>query len=127
MERRGLWSGLRKISRTSLMPLSSCARRPRSSAAKAAAAAGIWHKQEARKAPKQMPRLRQLASYCGRGKPQYKSPPATRRDSVNGPNGMFKKILIPVDLTEVEVAKPAISAAVELALSSQSLMRFIAV
>ena len=40
---------------------------------------------------------------------------------------MFTKILIPVDLTEVEVAKPAINAAVELAIHSQGLMRFVAV
>ena len=40
---------------------------------------------------------------------------------------MFKQILIPIDLTELEIAKPALHAAVELALPSEGLMRLIAV
>ena len=40
---------------------------------------------------------------------------------------MFKQILIPIDLTELEIAKPALHAAVELALPSQGAMRLIAV
>ncbi|HMF05888.1 MAG TPA: universal stress protein [Methylocella sp.] len=40
---------------------------------------------------------------------------------------MFKKILIPIDLSELEVAKPALSAAVELALHAQGAMRLITV
>jgi nucleotide-binding universal stress UspA family protein len=40
---------------------------------------------------------------------------------------MFKKILIPIDLTELEVARPALDTAVELALSSTAVLRLIAV
>ncbi len=40
---------------------------------------------------------------------------------------MFKKILIPVDLTELDVAKPALKAAVELASLAQAELRLIAV
>jgi nucleotide-binding universal stress UspA family protein len=40
---------------------------------------------------------------------------------------MFKQILIPIDLTELEIAKPALNAAVELALLSRGAMRLIAV
>jgi nucleotide-binding universal stress UspA family protein len=40
---------------------------------------------------------------------------------------MFKKILIPVDLSELEIAKPALNAAVELALQSQCMMRLVTV
>ncbi|MCI0598772.1 MAG: universal stress protein [Beijerinckiaceae bacterium] len=40
---------------------------------------------------------------------------------------MFKKILIPIDLSELEIAKPALNAAVELALYSNGFVRLIAV
>ncbi|MCI0599367.1 MAG: universal stress protein [Beijerinckiaceae bacterium] len=40
---------------------------------------------------------------------------------------MFKKILIPVDLAELEIAKPALNAAVELVLYSKGIVRLIAV
>jgi nucleotide-binding universal stress UspA family protein len=40
---------------------------------------------------------------------------------------IFKKILIPIDLAEVTIAKPAIDAAVELALQSKGALRLIAV
>lgn len=40
---------------------------------------------------------------------------------------MFKKILIPIDLTELTIAKPALDAAVELALQSKGALRLIAV
>jgi len=40
---------------------------------------------------------------------------------------MFTKILIPIDLAEVEIAKPALNAASELALHSKALVRLIAV
>ena len=40
---------------------------------------------------------------------------------------MFKKILIPIDLSELEIAKPALNAAVELALQSQGTMRLVTV
>src|SRR5262249_38545404 len=40
---------------------------------------------------------------------------------------MCKKILIPIDLSELEVAQPALSAAVELALHAQGAMRLITV
>jgi nucleotide-binding universal stress UspA family protein len=40
---------------------------------------------------------------------------------------MFKKILIPIDLSELEIAKPALNAAVELALQSQGMMRLVTV
>ncbi len=40
---------------------------------------------------------------------------------------MFKKILIPIDLTELEVARPALKAAVEVASLAQSALRLIAV
>jgi nucleotide-binding universal stress UspA family protein len=40
---------------------------------------------------------------------------------------MFKKILIPIDVTELTIAKPALDAAVELALHSRGALRLIAV
>jgi nucleotide-binding universal stress UspA family protein len=40
---------------------------------------------------------------------------------------MFKKILVPIDLTELEIAKPALDIAVELALQSKGALRLIAV
>ena len=40
---------------------------------------------------------------------------------------MFKKILIPIDLTELEVAKPALKAAADVASLEQAEMRLIAV
>ena len=40
---------------------------------------------------------------------------------------MFKKILIPIDLTELTIAKPALDAAVELALQSKGALRLISV
>jgi nucleotide-binding universal stress UspA family protein len=40
---------------------------------------------------------------------------------------MFRKILIPIDLSELAVAKPALSAAVELALHAQGAMRLVTV
>jgi nucleotide-binding universal stress UspA family protein len=40
---------------------------------------------------------------------------------------MFKKILIPIDLSELDVAKPALGAAVELALHGQGTLRLITV
>ncbi|MCI0466778.1 MAG: universal stress protein [Beijerinckiaceae bacterium] len=40
---------------------------------------------------------------------------------------MFKRILIPIDLSELEVAKPALNAAVELALHPKALIRLLAV
>jgi universal stress protein F len=40
---------------------------------------------------------------------------------------MFKKILIPIDLTELAVAKPALRAAVEIAAQSEAELRLIAV
>lgn len=41
--------------------------------------------------------------------------------------GMFKKILIPIDLTELPLAKPALLAAVEIAAQSQGDMRLISI
>jgi nucleotide-binding universal stress UspA family protein len=40
---------------------------------------------------------------------------------------MFKKILIPIDLTELTIAKPALDAAVELALQSKGALRLITI
>jgi nucleotide-binding universal stress UspA family protein len=40
---------------------------------------------------------------------------------------MFKKILIPIDLTESSIAKPALDASVELALQSKGALRLITV
>lgn len=40
---------------------------------------------------------------------------------------MFKKILIPIDLTETAVSKPALDASVELALQSQGALRLVTV
>lgn len=40
---------------------------------------------------------------------------------------MFKKILVPVDLTELTISKPALDAAVELALHSKGALRLITV
>ena len=40
---------------------------------------------------------------------------------------MFKKILVPVDLTELTISKPALDAAVELALHSKGVLRLITV
>lgn len=40
---------------------------------------------------------------------------------------MFRKILIPIDLSELAVAKPALNAAVELALQAQGAMRLVTV
>ena len=40
---------------------------------------------------------------------------------------MFKKILIPIDLTELTIARPALDAAVELALQSKGALRLITI
>lgn len=40
---------------------------------------------------------------------------------------MFKKILVPIDLTEYAIAKPALDAAAELALQSKGLLRLVTV
>ncbi len=40
---------------------------------------------------------------------------------------MFKKILIPIDLAELTIAKPALDAAVELALQSNGALRLITI
>jgi nucleotide-binding universal stress UspA family protein len=40
---------------------------------------------------------------------------------------MFKKILIPIDLTELTIAKPALDAAVELAIQSKGALRLITI
>jgi universal stress protein F len=40
---------------------------------------------------------------------------------------MFKKILIPIDLTEFTIARPALDTAVELALQSKGALRLIAI
>ncbi len=40
---------------------------------------------------------------------------------------MFKKILIPIDLTELTIARPALNAAVELALQSKGALRLITI
>ncbi|MGH6839246.1 MAG: universal stress protein [Methylocella sp.] len=40
---------------------------------------------------------------------------------------MFKKILVPIDLTELTITKPALEAAVELALQAKGTLRLIAV
>ncbi|HUB64698.1 MAG TPA: universal stress protein [Methylocella sp.] len=40
---------------------------------------------------------------------------------------MFKKILIPIDLTEMAVSKPALEASVELALQSKGALRLVTV
>ena len=40
---------------------------------------------------------------------------------------MFKKILIPIDLTEVAISKPALDASMELALQSKGVLRLVTV
>lgn len=44
-----------------------------------------------------------------------------------GQNSMFKKILIPIDLTELAVSKPALDASIELALQSKGALRLVTV
>ena len=40
---------------------------------------------------------------------------------------MFKKILVPIDLTELTISKPALDSAVELALQAKGMLRLISV
>ena len=104
------------------------------------AAAATWLKREDRIAPPRTQRSQPLATCCGKPKllldgqgtlgPHPSFRPHGAGEFVTAarrPNSMFKKILIPIDLTELTIAKPALDAAVELALQSKGALRLIAV